>query len=44
MNGRIAIKGIYSNRIDISQLEKGIYAIQLINKEGQKYKSQFSVI
>ena len=44
MNGQIAKKGIYNNRIDVSQIEKGIYTIQLINKEGQRYISQFSVI
>jgi photosystem II stability/assembly factor-like uncharacterized protein len=43
-NGRITKKGAYNDRIDVSQLEKGVYTIQLRNKEEQRYISQFLVI
>jgi len=44
MNGSILMKGAYNNRIDVSGFKKGTYSIQLINKEGQIYISQFLVI
>ncbi len=44
LNGQVVKREVYSNKIDVSQLEKGIYTIQLINKEGQRYMSQFSVM
>ena len=44
MSGQVAKQGIYNHKIDISQLKKGIYTIQLTNKEKQRYTSMFSVI
>lgn len=44
MNGQVAKKDIYNNKIDVSQLENGIYTIQVVNKDGQKYVSKFSVM